>query len=741
MPYLGNGIPLSLLNMGTSMGKHLADTVGGQAHTQAVLLPAIHLASIFSKARITPMPAKHLHPVFHSHSSFQASRIDLDQSYPSDLEDADIDDLLARLNQAPRFIERISPVNTVLGDQMIKARTWSEMMMKSYRLLLHLLANICYYIQQTSKDDHNERVLLPFMGLDMEPDTLSTMIEQDYEQGENAYNSYMDLFQKGAISPTATTPFHAPLPLLPSAFDQRLMIQVGLRFYWQMVKSYHEYIQTNHGDQRFIMTVWLPECAVNHEIVCMLHEEFQALAAEEDLNHPHLILLLDNVQVKDTDIDILMKSWNQVRVGPGEKDVVTVLFRDRGFSDWVTYQCPSVKKLIDRTIAKVDAELNSQEVDYCWSHFEEFESLTVDSKAAGNFHQKVVKFAQLSYLPISPDMFVRRKLNGRFGKAKHEPQEIFVRDNTAWTDWHNRPSLGRWTGTLDSNAGWELVDENRPYTRRTRLQRIQETGSQSWKIALSKARKNCAMVTLGDSQSLEGGILGFLGTMTGQKNLEGRKQRVHEFLMRYATVHWKEHYLQQDFTEADTDITVIVEETLFQGQRKRVTDEEVIIAGLAARSYYFVLESYRSQATAYENLDQRAVYQAVTMLALGMCGAVTAFHWAGQKPLGQAILQALKTELIGFAGAFDRYRLTDYGITEGEWNDALKAATEESNLNVVERCARRLAAIHLRPLGYQKDFPREDEYLTTNCGHIWTAEVEVSNYKWENKYFCGLREE
>jgi hypothetical protein len=339
-------------------------------------------------------------------------------------------------------------------------------------------------------------------------------------------------------------------------------------------------------------------------------------------------------------------------------------------------------------------------------------------------------------------MFVRRKLNGRFGRAKHEPQEVKIRNNTAWTDWHSRPSLGRWTGTLDSNAGWKLVDENRPYIRRTRLQRITEAGPQGWKIAFNRARTLCASVTLGDPETVQGGILGLLASMTGLKDRDAQRRHVLDFLVRYSTVHWKEHFLQQDLTEAETDLSTIVAETLMSSQRnKRVRDHDVAVAGLAARAYYFVLDSYRSQATAHENMDQRAVFQAVTMLSLGMVSAVTALHWAGKVAEAKPIVTSLQQELIGFANAFDRYRLSDYGMTRNEWLDCLRPGTEETDPNIVERCARRIAAIHLRPLGYTKEFPRSDEFLTTNCGHAWTAEVDVSNYKWENKYFCGLREE
>ncbi len=66
---------------------------------------------------------------------------------------------------------------------------------------------------------------------------------------------------------------------------------------------------------------------------------------------------------------------------------------------------------------------------------------------------------------------------------------------------------------------------------------------------------------------------------------------------------------------------------------------------------------------------------------------------------------------------------------------------DENPTNIIERATRRIAARHLRPLGFRKDFTKEDEQITTNVGHVWSAEVENTSYKWENKLYCGLREE
>jgi len=49
---------------------------------------------------------------------------------------------------------------------------------------------------------------------------------------------------------------------------------------------------------------------------------------------------------------------------------------------------------------------------------------------------------------------------------------------------------------------------------------------------------------------------------------------------------------------------------------------------------------------------------------------------------------------------------------------------DETPLNIVSRASRKIAARHLRPLGYRKEFSIDDENLTTNTGHIWSDEVE-----------------
>ncbi|HRR99947.1 MAG TPA: hypothetical protein P5128_06850, partial [Candidatus Sumerlaeia bacterium] len=168
---------------------------------------------------------------------------------------------------------------------------------------------------------------------------------------------------------------------------------------------------------------------------------------------------------------------------------------------------------------------------------------------------------------------------------------------------------------------------------------------------------------------------------------------------------------------------------------------EYAVAATAAQAYYFCLDARKSSAVFWENFDQRAVYQNVAMLVLGMSNAIHVYHWINQQAEAKKIVKIMKDELIQFETAYQRYNLAEFGITEIEWKDAIKSAVDDCSFNVVERAARRIAARHLRPLGYRKEFTLDDENVPTSVGHIWSGEVINSNYTWENRFFCGLHEE
>lgn len=685
----------------------------------------------------------YLHPIYLIYSYQVGSRIDIARLLPVDPTEEDSEMLIEMLSDPPRYLERVAPVSTRIGDELVRGKNWTELMIKGYRIFTRIFSHISSYVSQTMEDMFKERGMIPFLSFGIDPDTLHRIIEMDYELNENTYGKLMNLYNNGIIAPCVNSPFHAILPMLKNDYDIRLLIRMSFLFYWSILNSYYEYILQVHNEKTFVVSFWLPEGGYNSKVLEILHQEFKAKCKQEKIKDGHLVLLMDNSQAIERDNDVLMKTWNIIAAPSNQKEFLSIVFKDRHFSDWVTFSNPSVKKLLDRTIAKMDSELNEQKINYGWAHFEDIAAMTYTVKAANNFEQKIIKLTELEYLPISPDSFVRRKLNKQFALSHRDPHMVTLKENTAWNDWHteNNISLGRWEGTLDSNAEYKLVDENHPYMRITKDGEIEEPGPQCWKLALNRAVDICSSLVKGDPEKLQGGMIGVLARLIPDKDTKVIHHNIEAFLVHYALIHWKEHFLQHGYTEPDITIEEIVNTHLLHGVKARFSVSKYTIAATAAQSYYFCLDAKKSSATFWENFDQRAVYQNVAMLVLGMVNAVYVYHWLKQPREAKKVIQCLKQELIQFEAAYQRYNLAEYGITEVEWKDAIKSNLEETSMNVVERATRRIAARHLRPLGYRREFSLEDENIPTSVGHIWSREVINSNFNWENRLFCGLHEE
>jgi hypothetical protein len=228
--------------------------------------------------------------------------------------------------------------------------------------------------------------------------------------------------------------------------------------------------------------------------------------------------------------------------------------------------------------------------------------------------------------------------------------------------------------------------------------------------------------------------------LTGHASLEKARANVEDFLAHYTYVYWREHFIQHDMAEADINVIETANKYLRAGARGELNAHKAAIAGTAAQAIYFALDSGRSQGLAYENMDQRAFYQNVSMLALALCNTIYVHHWTDDKRSARKVLGMLRSELLEFEEAFDRQGLESLGVSKNQWKACLKPEIEESKDNVVKRAALRVAARHLRPLGYTKEFTRADASITTNVGHLWTLETGRESIVYENPLFCGVNE-
>ncbi|MBN1867227.1 hypothetical protein JW916_08030 [Candidatus Sumerlaeota bacterium] len=679
------------------------------------------------------------HPVYHAYTSLAGSRIDIERVLQPHL-DEDLEELIDQLSEPPQFFERLSPVSTTVGNTKVKGRNWAEMTIRCYREFGRILTRVTVFLKQALENNYGEPTMVPFMSLAVDPDTLTRLIEHDYETGENSYGKLIELFENGVVAPAVTTPFHNILPLLSRPFDRQLCIRLGLTFYAPILRAYERYLK-KIGENRMVVAFWAPEAMMTPETIKTLREEFARFCAERKFTKPHLVLLLDATDAPKVPLDKLMKTWCAAKMPGLDDGDISLVFRDPVFSNWMMTSHPSIKKIIDRTIAKVDGGLSAQNIDYTWSHFESLEALTQSPKGAVNLEQRILKLCELGYLAVSPDTFVRRKLIKRFGSGKHEPMGVKIEARPPQADPLGEQSrFGKWRGWAIDGAKTPRVMPNASYVRRLSRGSQKCVVSPGWKVGWNLTREACVEFLGGKPATMTGGILGLLAKLTGVKAKAAVERNVGAFLLRYALIYWREHFIQHELGEADIRLDEMVNDILRKGCRRKAKPNEIAAAGTAAQAYFFLLDSGNSCALASENMDQRGMFQTAMMLTLAFCNAVAAHKYLGETKAANETVRVLQRELLDFSSAYRRYDLASYGVSQTAWKKALAPEVSDSDLNVVERAARRTAARHLTPFGHRDLFSADDEEISTNVGHHWSAEIAIPNYQWANPYFCGVRE-
>src|SRR5690606_29383693 len=119
---------------------------------------------------------------------------------------------------------------------------------------------------------------------------------------------------------------------------------IGLEYYWPLLRKFNRSVARIHGEKYFMMAFWLPEGAYSPKVLQILHEEFTKRCEAEKITPCHLVVLMDVEQSKEREQDLLMKRWNTLRPSPTTRDIVTIIFKERNFSEWVIDGHPSTKK-------------------------------------------------------------------------------------------------------------------------------------------------------------------------------------------------------------------------------------------------------------------------------------------------------------------------------------------------------------------------------------------------------------
>lgn len=699
----------------------------------------------FETNRLHPIQVEYTYPI--------GIRIDMDRSLPLDLDEEDPDEVLDLLSSPPEYEDRLCPLTCAFNNSELRGLNPTDLVIKFLRKLTTSLGKVATEIEIASRLRFGENGQISFMGLGLDPDTITRIIEMDYDTADNVYSRLSELFTSGYVTPIATTPFHSLMPLYQHDGEIRLLVRIALEFYWPLLKKYNRAVARLHGEKYFMVPFWLPEGAYSARVLQILHEELAKRCEGEKITPFHLILLLDTDQSGEREQDLLMKRWNTLRPSPTTRDRVSILFRERSFSDWVIEGHPSTKKQLDRTIAKVDAVLRDRRVDHLWCHFEPIDTLLSTFKTCVNFEQKIIKLTELKYQPCGPDVFVRRKLLQKYGMEENEPRRTTLRDMTCWSAWpETEGSMGRFLGFEEISGGFttkRVPLEPRPYVKT--LSDGTQTECEAhpcWKPALRLSLERVYRTIVGEPKTYMKGMLGLIRELVPIQRVPVMMRNVEDYLVMFARIAWKEHFIHHVCSEADIQASEICRNMLLkdipEGEDEGdLEDEQCAIITCAAHAIYHAHMGLNSTAFAFENIDNRAVYENVTMMTLAVVHAMTAFRWNGDEDKAREIFDVYNEELLNFEGAFARHNIgRDFRVSEAQWKKIIASEVpDESELNVVTRAARRVGAKHLRMMGFRKEFDRRDEHISTATGHIWSKEIGHLNWKWENEAFCGLREE
>lgn len=699
------------------------------------------------KRRAADSPVQRLHPVQVEYSYPVGIRLGMERALPLDFEEEDPADWLETLSSPPEWDDRLAPVSASMNSDKLSGKNPLEVEMMFLHRLTVDLTRVAAEMERTNKGRFGETGAVACVGLGLDPETTVRLIDYDYETADNAHSRLDALITRGHVAPVGTTPFHTLLPLYKHDFELRLLIRMGLDFYWPLFKKYNRAVAKLHGERQFVATFWLPEGAYSARVLQMLHTEFVKRCEAEKITPAHLVIILDAEQSKEREIEQLTKRWNTLRPAPTTRDIVTVMYRERAFTDWVLGGHPSTKKQLDRTIAKMDAGLREAGIDHLWSHFEPLHTLLATFKSCQNFEQKLLKLTELGYQPCSPDVFARRKLLGLYGMEEDEPRRTTLRDSTSWSAYpDSAASLARFTGVEDSGTPGQpaVLAPDRPYSRRMPGGETQpEQGSQCWKPALMAALQAVHRAVVGEPKTFMGGMLGLMRELVPIPRIPVAMRNIEDFLILYARIRWKEHYVAHVCSEADVSLEEFCRNALLKDapdDADELSDEAMVTMGAAAEAMYLAHEGLTSTAFAFENMDQRAVYSSVVTMTLAVSHAVYALKWNGKDAEAAELHRLFREELLSFEGAYTRHGIDKLGVDEATWKATIASHVDDSPLNVVSRAAKRTAAKSLRAF-FRNDYARQDEHTSTSVGHLWSFEVEHDNFRWENELYCGIQEE
>lgn len=682
-----------------------------------------------------------MHPLEHSIGALSGCYIDIEDKFLQEIKKEHEETLFDNLNNPPFMRERYSPVSTEVNDKTYRGINLSRMLLKAYQEFMNLMKEAALQNRQLIYK-MGERKFIPFLGLAIDPATLHRSLEMDYETGTNIYSTYSDLFQSGIIAPTITVPFHIILPSLENEFDLRFCLRTAVQFYMPFLEKYYQYVEKTLKEKTFVAGFWFPECAYNNRVGTIATEEFYREVKTRGIKKAQLYFMFDAGQSKEENKDELIKRVNYISLG---KANIWCFFRENYFSNWVCYQNPSIKKVLDKTMAKLNTDKRKNIAQYHWCHFFEFEALIHSKKSAVNFKNIIVKFFETQYLPLAPNEYLRRKLEKRYLSFSYEPFKTAVLDNSSWVSsatWEGDPfGLTRWTGLNTLADGSLCADEkktisriqldedNNPVMEDKEICIEEEEVEQCWKIALNEVKKEILEFVRGNPEKPDHGVMEILRHY--QPNLKFPDAAL-ELFSDYQKIYFKEHFIVHEKKAVELNDLLTRHLNI---NRSKLPMTDVCILGYALRAYYFTLESFRSSSVHWENFDNQHVYQCSMYLSLSLITLYYVYKYLGWTDHAKKCLDLYHEILVKFENTYERYNLKQYNVTKKVFTDTIKPAIDNAKYNVVARAARKIGARHLS----QEDvdwLQKKDGELKSFTDHVWNGELHRANIVWDEPNYC-----
>jgi|GEM_PF-555421 len=626
-------------------------------------------------------------------------------------------DVIYRKNTDPfepmEYVERNSPVELKVGEEIVKGNNWTDVNLRAYVHAVNVFREVADFLGTC------------VASVDIEPYTITLLIEKDKKYGTKRYESIMEAYEKGIIDLVVTIPFHPIMPHL-DANEQMLLSRIMFEFYKPIIKKGKIKIGKD-GKKRLILGVWLPEGVFTYEtgrIVSSAFEKF--ISSDEEFKdvETHLYFLLDSRQFLSPWMPQAFWSLNYLDLGTSKP---FVFGRDAYISDAFSFGTAGIGSVLENIVRfRTDLAKEEKGVTYTLTLISDLESLIASPVQTKRFNSLVRALAFIGVKPSTHSNFIANKLSGleRSWEGEVEGAEAFkavVKEYSSWSEYSDmliggKTSDTRWTGMRRADA--------KVISRHYNKLRI----SQIWKLGFNEA-------TYKVNTYVRRGVLEIL-KKEAKNNSE---DKLYDFLVEYSKIIFKEHFRKQGIKNEELEFKTIVEKTVGQFR-------EWGVAARAARAYYMMLMGNRSCARFWEILDTRVAFQNIVFLTHALLDLLKIYQYTGQIQKAERTFKLYKEELINFHNAYEKYHFDElFGYVGWEtsydaWIASIQSRVpQRTTYNLVRR-----AALYVGMNDIPELIPTIDiiegkillKNITADTAHI----LGEMHGNWENKDFCEHRD-